>query len=120
MVFLGWMVVEMSQAGSNQFHGSKGSRGLVPASFQRTSRANRLEQMSELMERNVLEPVGTIWKLGTQSNENRIEALVIRVASLERAKAFLREKQLLGGNAAGQVTIEPSKIGGLDLRLVGR
>ena len=43
-----------------------------------------------------------------------------RVASLERAKAFLRDKQLLGGEGAGQVTIDPSKIGGLDLRLVDR
>jgi hypothetical protein len=52
------------------------------------------------------------------ASENRVEALLIRVASLERAKVFLREKQLLGVDAAGQVTIDPSKIGGLDLRLV--
>jgi catechol 2,3-dioxygenase-like lactoylglutathione lyase family enzyme len=52
------------------------------------------------------------------SEENRVEALLIRVASLERARAFLREKQLLGSDAAGQVTIDPSKIGGLVLRLV--
>jgi catechol 2,3-dioxygenase-like lactoylglutathione lyase family enzyme len=54
------------------------------------------------------------------ANENRIEALVIRVASLERATAFLRDSQLLGADAAAQVTIEPSKVGGLDLRLVDR
>jgi hypothetical protein len=53
-------------------------------------------------------------------NQNRIQALLIRVASLERAKAFLRERQLLGADAAGQVTIDPSKVGGLDLRLVER
>jgi hypothetical protein len=53
-------------------------------------------------------------------NENRIEALVIRVASLERAKAFLRDRQLLGAETAGQVTIDPSKVGGLELRLVDR
>jgi hypothetical protein len=53
-----------------------------------------------------------------RTNANRVEALVIRVASLERAKAFLRERQLLGVVSAGQITIEPSKIGGLDLRLV--
>lgn len=54
------------------------------------------------------------------ADDNRVQALVIRVASLERAKAFLREKQLLGGDAAGQAAIDPAKIGGLDLRLVER
>ena len=67
------------------------------------------------------------WQVGdgpavrlVRANQNRIEALVIRVASLERARVFLRERQLLGVDAAGQVTIDPSKIGGLDLRLVER
>jgi hypothetical protein len=54
------------------------------------------------------------------ANENHLEGLLIRVSSLERARAFLREKQLLGVDAAGQVTMEPSKAGGLDLRLVER
>ena len=65
------------------------------------------------------------WQIGSgpavrlvPATENRVQALVIRVASLERAKAFLREKQLLGVDAAAQVTVHPSKIGGLDLRLV--
>lgn len=67
------------------------------------------------------------WQIGSgpsvrlvPSNENRVQALLIRVTSLERAKAFLRERQLLGVDAGGQVTIDPSKIGGLDLRLVER
>jgi catechol 2,3-dioxygenase-like lactoylglutathione lyase family enzyme len=67
------------------------------------------------------------WQIGSgpavrlvPANENRIQALLIRVASLERAKAFLRDRQLLGADAAGQVTIAPSKLGGLDLRLVDR
>ena len=67
------------------------------------------------------------WQIGSgpavrlvPANENRLQALFIRVASLERAKAFLREKQLLGGDTAGEVTIDPSRIGGLDLRLVER
>ena len=67
------------------------------------------------------------WQIGTgpavrlvPANDNRVQALLIRVASLERAKAFLREKQLLRVDTAGQVTIDPSKIGGLDLRLVER
>jgi hypothetical protein len=54
------------------------------------------------------------------ANENRIQVLLIRVASLERAKAFLRDRQLLGADAAGQVTIDASQVGGLDLRLVDR
>jgi hypothetical protein len=67
------------------------------------------------------------WQIGNgpavrlvPATENRVQALLIRVASLERAKAFLRDKQLLGVEAAGQVMIDPSKIGGLDLRLVER
>jgi hypothetical protein len=67
------------------------------------------------------------WQIGSgpavrlvPANENRIQALLIRVSSLQRARTFLREKQLLGIDAAGQVTIEPSKVGGLDLRLVER
>jgi hypothetical protein len=54
------------------------------------------------------------------ASENRVQALLIRVTSLERAKAFLREKQLLGAETPGQVMIDPSKIGGLDLRLLER
>jgi catechol 2,3-dioxygenase-like lactoylglutathione lyase family enzyme len=74
-------------------------------------------------------PAGTsdTWPIGegpavrlVRSNENRVEALVIRVASLERAKAFLRNRQLLGAETAGQVTIDPSKVGGVELRLVDR
>jgi hypothetical protein len=49
--------------------------------------------------------------------ENRVQALIIHVASLERAKAY---RQLLGADAAGQMTIDPSKVGGLDLGLVDR
>lgn len=72
-------------------------------------------------------PTSNTWQIGdgpalrlVPDNENRVQALVIRVASLERATAFLREKQLLGGDRAGQATIDPSKVGGLDLRLVAR
>jgi hypothetical protein len=67
------------------------------------------------------------WQIGdgpavrlVAAKQNQAQALVIRVASLERAKAFLRDKQLLGEEAAGQVSIDPSKVGGLDLRLVER
>jgi hypothetical protein len=68
-----------------------------------------------------------MWQIGAgpairlvPASENRVQALLIRVASLERAKAFLRMNQLLGVDAPEQVTIDPSKIGGLDLRLVER
>ena len=54
------------------------------------------------------------------ARENRIQTLLIRVASLDRATAFLREKQLLGVDAPGHVTINPLKVGGLDLRLAER
>jgi hypothetical protein len=67
------------------------------------------------------------WQIGggpavrlVPASENRIAALLIRVTSLDRAKAFLRERDLLGVEAAGQVTIDPSKVGGLDLRLADR
>ena|SRR5688572_8021396 len=66
------------------------------------------------------------WQVGNgpairlvSATENRIQTMVIRVASLDRAKAFLRNKQLLGADSAGQAAIDPSKVGGLDLRLVG-
>ncbi len=54
------------------------------------------------------------------ASENRVQTLIVRVSSLDRARAFLREKKLLGADAAGQVTIDPTKIGGVDLRLVER
>lgn len=88
-------------------------------------------EMARRLWQRLLDPTppatSNTWQVGTgpavrlvPANENRVQALLIRVASLERAKAFLREKQLLGVDAAGQVTIDPSKIGGLDLRLMER
>jgi catechol 2,3-dioxygenase-like lactoylglutathione lyase family enzyme len=67
------------------------------------------------------------WQVGdgpalrlVRADENRIEALVIRVASLERAKDFLRKSQLLGAETSGIVMIDRTKVGGLDLRVVER
>ena len=88
-------------------------------------------EMARRLWRRLLDPrpsaTPDTWQIGSgpavrlvPANENCVQALLIRVSSLERAKAFLREKQLLGVDAAGQVSIEPSKIGGLDLRLVER
>jgi catechol 2,3-dioxygenase-like lactoylglutathione lyase family enzyme len=88
-------------------------------------------EMARRLWQRLLDPTpsasSNTWQIGTgpavrlvPDNDNRVQALLIRVASLERAKTFLREKQLLGVDTAGQVTIDPSKIGGLDLRLVER
>lgn len=52
--------------------------------------------------------------------ENRIQTLVIRVASIERATTFLRDKRLLRADPEGRPTIDPSKVGGLDFRLVDK
>ena len=54
------------------------------------------------------------------ATEDRIQTMVIRVAALDRAKAFLRGKQLLGAESDGQAAIDASKIGGLEIRLVGK
>ena len=67
------------------------------------------------------------WQIGSgpavrlvPAKEHRVQALLIRVASLARAKTFLRDRQLLGVDAAEHVSIDPSKVGGLELRLVER
>ena len=67
------------------------------------------------------------WQVGSgpairlvSARENRIQTLVIRVTSLDRAKAFLREKQLLGADSNGYSAIDPLKVGGLDIRLVDK
>jgi catechol 2,3-dioxygenase-like lactoylglutathione lyase family enzyme len=67
------------------------------------------------------------WQIGdgpavllVPATENRIQALVIRVASLDRATAFLRDKQLLGADPEGRPTIDLSRVGRLDLRLVDK
>ena len=45
---------------------------------------------------------------------------VLRIPTHAVAQHDLRDGQLLGADTAGQVTIDPSKVGGLDLRLVDR
>jgi catechol 2,3-dioxygenase-like lactoylglutathione lyase family enzyme len=54
------------------------------------------------------------------AGENAMRTMVIRVESLDRARAFLRDRQLLGVDPDGQPTIDPAKVGGLDLRLVAK
>jgi hypothetical protein len=52
------------------------------------------------------------------AEENLIQRLVIRVASLDRARTFLNERNLLGSASTTQVTIAPSKLYGVNLVLV--
>jgi hypothetical protein len=53
-----------------------------------------------------------------QASENKLQALVISVVSLRRAKAFLQERGLLGSMTKNEVRIDASKIQGIDIRLV--
>jgi catechol 2,3-dioxygenase-like lactoylglutathione lyase family enzyme len=88
-------------------------------------------QAARQLWQKLLEPTlsatSNTWQIGSgpairlvPAKENRVQALLIRVASLDRARTFLRDRQLLGADAAEQVTIDPSRVGGLDLRLVDR
>jgi catechol 2,3-dioxygenase-like lactoylglutathione lyase family enzyme len=85
--------------------------------------------MARRLWQRLLDPVrpaaANTWRIGNgpairlvPSAENRVQTLVVRVASLAEAKAFLRDKQLLGAESAGHVAIDPLKVGGLDIRLV--
>jgi hypothetical protein len=53
-----------------------------------------------------------------KSDKNSIQTLVLKVSTLERAETFLRESGMLGAVGKDQITIDPSKIEGLDVRLV--
>jgi catechol 2,3-dioxygenase-like lactoylglutathione lyase family enzyme len=88
-------------------------------------------EMARRLWQRLLDParsaMSSTWQIGNgpairlvSATENRIQTMVIRVASLDRAKAFLRDKQLLGAHSHGQMGIDPSKLGGLDVRLVGK
>lgn len=77
----------------------------------------------------LLEPRRTsapgLWEVGdgpaihvVQSGENKLQGLVISVISLRPAKAFLQERGLLGSASMEELTIDPSKIQGLNMRLV--
>lgn len=46
------------------------------------------------------------------------QALVLSVRSLATAEAFLGERDLLAGSSASGLTLDPSRVGGLDLRLI--
>lgn len=53
-----------------------------------------------------------------RAGEDKLQGLVIEVASLRQAKTFLEEKGLLGRISGKEVMIDPSKIEGLTIRLV--
>ena len=66
-----------------------------------------------------------LWQLGKgpairliQHERNGLQALVWKVTSLAQAKQVLSEKGLLGKVAEQQITLAPSKVQGLDIRLV--
>ncbi|HEY9432615.1 MAG TPA: hypothetical protein VI260_14215 [Blastocatellia bacterium] len=66
-----------------------------------------------------------LWQAGdgpairvVRAGENRLQGLVISVVSLQRAKAFLQEKGLLGSVSEKEVTIDPSMVQALNIRLV--
>lgn len=68
-----------------------------------------------------------VWQLGSgpairliRAKDNTIQGLVISVESLPKAKAFLREAGLLGPDSEEEATIDPSKIEGLNILLVGK
>ena len=53
-----------------------------------------------------------------QAERNELQGFVIAVASLQRAESFLREKALLGSATKEGLTIDASKIEGLNIRLI--
>ena len=54
----------------------------------------------------------------SQGKADVIASLVLEVTSLSKAKAFLEEKRLLGKSTADELTLDPTKIQGLDVRVV--
>lgn len=66
-----------------------------------------------------------LWPVGdgpairvVRAKENKLQGLVISVVSLPRAKAFLRERRLLGRVTTKRIRIDSSKIQGLNIQLI--
>jgi hypothetical protein len=66
----------------------------------------------------------SVWHVGhgpairlVQAEENKLQGFVISVVSLRKAEAFLRERGLLGSASKSSVTIDPSKIQGVNITL---
>jgi len=65
------------------------------------------------------------WRVGAgpairlvRGEEDRIQRIILKVESLERAKSFLRETRLLGSTSSKQLSIVSFKVQGLTIRLV--
>lgn len=64
------------------------------------------------------------WQLGDgpairlrSGGADRIEALVLEVASVERARTFLERERMLGASSEDQITIDPAAMQGIEIRL---
>jgi hypothetical protein len=69
-------------------------------------------------------PAGN-WSVGAgpairlvQGTDNRIQKIIFQVKSLNQAKAFLKNKQLLGAISANEVSLNPSKVQRLNISLM--
>jgi|WetSurSiteA1Bulk_404760.scaffolds.fasta_scaffold13098_2 hypothetical protein len=51
-------------------------------------------------------------------DQDRIREIVLKVESLDRAKAFLKKNQLLGSVSGARVAVNPSKVQGLRISLI--
>lgn len=71
------------------------------------------------------EAASNVWHTGDdpavrleRSDRDSIQALVLKVSSIERAETFLRESGMLGSVGEDYIQIDPSKLEGLEVRLV--
>jgi hypothetical protein len=55
----------------------------------------------------------------TQGNQDRVRGIVVKVKSLDTAKAFLKNSRLLGSVSSSGITINPAKVQGLNILLTG-
>jgi hypothetical protein len=67
----------------------------------------------------------SIWRAGTgpairlvSGNTTRIQTLSLKVEAIDRARYFLKKMQLLGSAAAEEISLKPSRVQGLGIRLV--
>lgn len=71
-------------------------------------------------------PAGVdLWRIGdgpavrlVQARRDMLQGLVLAVAALPAARDFLEEAGLLGASSATELLIAPSKVGGLNIRLI--
>jgi len=76
----------------------------------------------ELLEKKVLTErhgyeIGPVIRL-TAGSIDQISEIVFKIKSLDRAKAFLKEHKLLGTSSSKEISIKPSKVQGLKIRLM--